>query len=247
MTLHSPELKKLIAASGSFAPADCMIAGGALTSIFTGQQINDVDLYFKSKDAFIAAIHRAYENGLWCVWATDRAVTFKKGDCTVQLMHFDFFEDAAEVFDAFDFTVCMAAYDLDKEAFVFHEDFLKHASQRYLKFHSGTRFPFGSLLRVMKYQSRGYTIGKGDLLRIALCCHEVPLESWEDLSAAIGGQYGERVSLETDEPFSVAAAIAMIGNSEFTVAAAPEEMPGTADELLVKIGLIPGSELAEAA
>ncbi len=238
MSSHTGELNKIKQAAAHFTPANCFIAGGALTSVFTGQPINDVDMYFKTKDAFVEAIRLAYDDGLWCVFATDRAVTFKRGDDTIQLMHFDFFETADAVFDAFDFTVCMAAYDIDAEAFVFHPDFLKHASQRYLKFHSGTRYPFGSLLRVMKYQGRGYTLGKSDLIRIALCCHEVPLNSWEDLAAAIGGQYGERVALDTEAPFSVTAAIALIANTEFTVAVTPDPMPGTADELLAKLGLI---------
>lgn len=243
--MHDSELNKLLSASSYFTPPGAMIAGGALTSIFTGQPINDVDMYFKAKEDFIRAVERAYEDGLWCVHASDRSVTFARGNEVIQLMHFDWFADAQAVFDAFDFTVCMAAYDFDSEKFIFHDDFLKHASQRYLKFHSGTRFPFGSLLRTIKYRERGYTLGKGDLIRIALCCHRVPLESWEDLAAAIGGQYGERVNLTTDEPFSIQAAIDVLESGEFTVKAIPDEMPGSADELLVKIGLLPGSALSD--
>ncbi len=244
MTAHAPELKKLLTASVSFTPRNSFIAGGALTSVFTGQPINDVDIYFKTKEAFIDAVRSAYEGGLWCIAASDRAVTFAQGDDIVQLMLFDFFEDANEIFDAFDFTVCMAAYDVDAESFVFHRDFFKHNAQRHLSFHSGTRYPFGSLLRTIKYRERGYKLGRGDLLRIALCCHGVKLESWDDLAAAVGGQYGERVQLETDKPFSVAAAIDLLSSSEFTVPATPEDMPGSADELLVKVGALPSHALA---
>lgn len=244
MSMHASELKKVMEAAAHFAPAGSFIAGGALTSVFTGQPINDVDLYFKSQQAFIEGVRAAYSRGFWCVAATDRAVTFTRGDAVIQLMHFDFFETADAIFGAFDFTACMAAYDIDAESFVFHQDFLKHAAQRHLSFHSGTRFPFGSLMRTVKYQARGYKLGKGDLLRIALRCHEVPLESWDDLAAAIGGQYGERVALETDQPFSVTAAIDVLANSEFIVSAAPDEMPGSADELLVKIGALPALDIA---
>jgi len=244
MTAHAPELKKLLTAAVNFTPRNSFIAGGALTSVFTGQPINDVDIYFKTKEAFIDAVRSAYDSGLWCVAASDRAVTFAQGDDIVQLMLFDFFEDANEIFDAFDFTACMAAYDVDAESFVFHRDFFKHNAQRHLSFHSGTRYPFGSLLRTIKYRERGYKLGRGDLLRIALCCHGVKLESWDDLAAAVGGQYGERVQLETDKPFSVAAAIDLLSSSEFTVPATPEEMPGSADELLVKVGVLPGHALA---
>lgn len=244
MTAHAPELKKLLAAAVNFTPRNSFIAGGALTSVFTGQPINDVDIYFKTKEAFIDAVRSAYGSGLWCVAASDRAVTFAQGDDIVQLMLFDFFEDANEIFDAFDFTACMAAYDVDAESFVFHRDFFKHNAQRHLSFHSGTRYPFGSLLRTIKYRERGYKLGRGDLLRIALCCHGVKLESWDDLAAAVGGQYGERVQLETDKPFSVAAAIDLLSSSDFTVPATPEEMPGSADELLVRVGVLPGHALA---
>ena len=228
----SAEETKLIQAASHFTPQGAMIAGGALTSIFTGQPINDVDLYFKSETAFREAIEQAYDGGLWCVAKTSRAVTFAYGSAIVQLMHFGFFPDAAAVFDAFDFTCCMGAYDLDSREFVFHDDFLKHASQRHLSFHAGTRFPFGSLLRVLKYQARGYTIGKGDLLRIALACHKVEINSWDELKDAIGGQYGEKINLDASGEFSIDAAIQVIGQGDFTVPAPSEDMPGSAEALL---------------
>ena len=165
----------------------------------------------------------------------------------MQLMHFDFFPTAEAVFDAFDFTVCMAAYDVDTKEFIFHEDFLKHAAQRFLRFHSGTRYPFGSLLRVMKYQQRGYTIGKSDMLRIALCCHQTELNSWDDLARAVGGQYGEKVKVDDSKPFSIEAALTMFGESEVMVAADGEEVPGNVEELLTKIGVKSDAELAPAA
>jgi hypothetical protein len=234
---HKSELEKIIAAADQFRPENAFIAGGSLTSAFTGQAINDVDFYFRSKADFQRAIEDAYDDGLWCVAATDRAVTFVRGPLVVQLMCFDFFASPVEIFDAFDFTACMAAFDIERQQFVFHEDFLKHAAQRYLKFHSGTRYPFGSLLRVLKYQSRGYSLGKSDLLRISLCCHSVPLQSWDDLAKAIGGQYGEKVNLDASQPFSIEAALRIFENTDITIPTTPEEMPGSAEELLVKIGM----------
>jgi hypothetical protein len=235
---QSAELTKLIQAASYFQPAGAMIAGGALTSVYTGQPINDVDLYFKSQGAFCDAIESAYDQGLWCASATDRAVTFVHDNSVIQLMHFGFFADAAAVFDAFDFTCCMAAYDIDAKELVFHDDFLKHASQRHLSFHAGTRYPFGSLLRVLKYQARGYSIGKGDLLRIALACHKVELSSWDDLAAAIGGQYGDRVNLDGEGEFNIDAAIGVIAKGDFTIQAKGEEMPGDAEQLLARIGIV---------
>ncbi len=177
---------------------------------------------------------------MWCVHYSDRAVTFANRECIVQLMHFDFFETAAHVFDAFDFTCNMAAFDLDANEFVFHDDFLKHASQRYLSFHAGTRYPFGTITRVLKYQARGYTIGKGDMLRIALACHKVLLASWDDVSKAIGGQYGEPANLGAAGDFSVDAAIEAIANIDIDnsiKASAKPDIPGNADALLALLGM----------
>lgn len=244
-TYHAGELRKIKESADDFFPEGAFIAGGALTSAFTNLPIKDTDIYFKSKEAFITAVEDAYDSNMWCLAATDRAVTFASHERIIQLMHFDFFETAEAIFDAFDFTVCMAAYDIDAARFVFHDDFMKHAAQRFLRFHSGTRYPFGSLIRVLKYQQRGYTIGKGDLLRIGLCCHEVPLQSWDDLARAIGGQYGEKAKLDESLPFSMEAALKIFDGSEIMIEAAAEEMPGSADELLHKIGarLIPDGEI----
>jgi hypothetical protein len=231
-----PELHLIQRAAYHFLPKGSFVAGGALTSAFTGTPINDVDLYFKSQVAFEEAVHAAYDENLWCVDMSKRAVTFARDNCIVQMMHFDWFSDAPAIFEAFDFTCCMGAYDVDAEAFVFDDRFLKHASQRHLSFHSGTRFPFGSLLRVLKYQKRGYTIGKSDLIRIALCCHETQLESWEDLSEAVGGQYGEKIALQADGDFSIDAALKAIEATDFTISSASRAtMPRNSDALLAQI------------
>lgn len=242
---HKKELDLITKAASHFLPEGAFIAGGALTSAFTNTPINDVDMYFKSEELFKQAIEHAYDDALWCVAATDRAVTFVHDDNIIQLMHFDFFETPAAVFDAFDYTVCMAAYDLDAKEFVFHEDFMKHAAQRKLSFHSGTRYPYNSLLRVLKYQQRGYTINKADLLRIGLSCQRVPVNSWEDLADAIGGQYGEKALLETEAPFSLEAAIDLFATTEeFIVVKDKQDMPGNAEELLHKIGLVSDEDYA---
>lgn len=237
---HAKELQSIMQAGYHFRAPGAFIAGGALTSAFTGQPIHDVDYYFKTKEAFCEAVAIAYDGGLWCVHYSDRAVTFANCECIVQLMHFDFFETPADIFDAFDFTCNMAAFDLDANEFVFHDDFLKHASQRYLSFHAGTRYPFGTITRVLKYQARGYTIGKGDMLRIALACHKVPLVSWDDVSKAIGGQYGEPANLEAAGDFSIDAAIEAIANIDIDKsikASAKPDIPGNAEALLALIGM----------
>lgn len=235
MANHEKESAQIKSAASGFMPRGAFIAGGALTSAFTGQAIRDVDMYFKDEQSFRNAVEDAYDEGLWCVASTDRAVTFVRNNDIVQMMHFDWFETASKIFDAFDFTCCMAAFNCETDEFIFHDDFLKHASQRFLKFHSGTRFPYGTITRVLKYQARGYTIGKGELLRIALKCATVSVGSWEELEQQIGGQYGAKANLNGSGEFSFDAAIAAMDGIEILTSAKADAMPGTADELLNSI------------
>ncbi|MBC7149036.1 MAG: hypothetical protein H5U22_06620 [Rhizobium sp.] len=221
-------------------------AGGAVTSVFTGKPINDVDVYFKSREAFEYAVADAYENSWWCVSSSKRAVTFSdNGGTPVQFMHFDFFPTAEDIFDAFDFTVVMGALDFDTGEFAFHDDFLKHNSQRFLRFHHGTRYPLASATRVLKYQDRGYTIGKGDILKIALASRKVKIDTWDDLKDQIGGAYGEKVVLAGEgQEFSLDAAIAALtvddSGKEIWVANDNEEQPGSAIGLFKRLAALSG-------
>jgi len=246
---------------------NAFVAGGAVTSVFTGAKINDVDVYFKSRRAFETGVYQAYEDGLWCVAASKRAVTFADHGRVVQLMHFDYFPTADAIFAAFDYTICMGALDLDAcvkshwdgvrlvktgeehpdSGFVFHPDFLKHNSQRFLKFNAGTRYPLASATRVLKYQQRGYTIGKGDMMKIALAVRGVRIESWEDLKDQIGGAYGDKVVLgNEDTPFTLAAAIEALtvesAEDEPWTQPANDNMPGTPEALLRHVAGLNGVE-----
>lgn len=249
--MQTYEAEKRMVRGKSYPYDQAFVAGGAITSVFTAQPVNDADIYFKSRAAFEEAVFQSYEEGFWCVDASKRAVTFSDNQTYIyQLMHFDFFPTAQDIFNAFDFTINMAALDLDTGEFTFHDDFLKHNSQRFLRFNKGTRYPLASATRVLKYQQRGYTIGKGDILKIALACRGVKIESWEDLKDQIGGAYGNKVVLDgADKEFSLDAAIDALtvddeGKETFEVAA-NDNQPGNADDLLKKIAELNGLEYTE--
>lgn len=223
------------------------IAGGAVTSVFTNSNINDVDIYFATREDFETAVFQAYEDGLWCVASSKRSVTFSDQGRVVQLMHFEFFPTPADVFDAFDFTINMGAYDLSKAEFVLHDDFLKHNSQRFLRFHPGTRYPLASAARVLKYLQRGYTLSKSDMLKIVLASRKTQIESWEDLADQIGGAYGDKVLLRTEgQEYSIEAAIAALtvddeGNDTWIVPF-KNDQPGDAEALLKHIAEMKGED-----
>lgn len=245
---YAGEIEKL--RKSAYLPEGTFIAGGAVTSVFTNQPINDVDVYFKTREQFEGAIAYAYDNGLWCADISKRSVTFKDGDTIIQFMHFDFFPTADDIFKAFDFTVCMGAYDYDTKELVLHPDFLKHNSQRFLRFNPGTNFPLASATRVLKYQGRGYTIGKGDILKIALACRKVDINSWAELKDQIGGAYGYKVEIAgEDQPFSLDAAIEALtvaeDGTELWTRPANDNQPRNALECLRKIAEVSGQSFDE--
>lgn len=181
--------------------ADAIIAGGAILSAFTHQDINDIDVYFRDRESMMKAfvkVTRDWESIY--LGHTDKSITLKdKGSETiVQFIYFDFFATPEDIFQAFDFTVCMAAIELGTLAFVAHKDFISDMASRTLHFNPGTKFPYISLIRTKKYQERGYKIGRGHLLAIANACARMPINNWHQAKYQLGGVYGDQIILQID-------------------------------------------------
>jgi len=199
----------------SLAESGAILAGGALTSLFTNKEINDWDIYFKNKEGvskFILGLFDKHKtNSLsWedirPVHATTKAYLCQnsKGE-DIQLILYKLFETPQDIFKSFDFTVNMVAYDFEKEEFIFHKDFWKHASQRFLSFNENTDYPLVSALRVKKYTDKGYTISKAQMLRIMFTVNKKNFNSWEDVIDECGSMYGLDPSeiFPTDQEFSL--------------------------------------------
>ncbi|MCR8641374.1 hypothetical protein NV379_01775 [Paenibacillus sp. N1-5-1-14] len=197
------------------------IAGGTITSLLTGNEINDLDIYFRNEESLIAFLKDHWQDGeTYVTTLTKKSVLLVKGKApdyrNVQLIHFKYFNNAQEIFDTFDFTVCMGAFDFTTEQFILHQDFLKHNSQRLLKFNKGTAFPLVSLLRVQKYSKKGYHISKPEFIRIALKCMDLDVDSVDKLKDHLGGMYGinydKIINLGEGEDFSLDLVIDKISN-----------------------------------
>lgn len=194
----------------NFQPNDSFLAGGALTSLFTKQHINDFDIYFKSKEAFTKALEDAYEYHMWCVHVSSRAITFADGDDIYQYMFFKWFPTAENIFESYDFTACMGAVDLNSKEFVFHPRFLADVSKRELNFNPGTDFPLASGIRTLKYIDKGFSLHKKEMTKILTACVFKNITSWEELKEQLGGNYGEKVVLDTTKEFTLENAVEAI-------------------------------------
>lgn len=195
------------AASGYFGINGAFLAGGAITSTFTGKPINDYDLYFKDQMSLVRAIDMAYQDNWFCLAQTERAITFSDNGTIVQLMTFGLFPTAQDIFNKYDFTCCMGAIDLETKEFFRHPNFLTDIAKRQLIFNYGTDFPLASALRVKKYKEKGFEIDSSEYLKILLAVIFKNPKNWDELANQIGGQYGEALKVSNDVEFNIENAI----------------------------------------
>lgn len=224
---------------------NAIIAGGAITSIFTGAEINDYDIYFRSPKDIITFVRNTFneegdEDDLYplseedfldlgryefiCHNQTSRSITFTHNNLNLQLIHFGYFNDANEIFESYDFHINMAAYDFKLDDFVLHDYFITSIAARRLTFNEGTRYPIMSTLRVSKYLERGYNISKKEMFKIGLAIADLNIDSWDALEDQLSGFYGIDVSemFDRSQPFTMQRAIQMLDEvADFMPSARP--------------------------
>lgn len=211
---------------GLLADQGCIIAGGAVTSMFTNKEVNDIDVYFPSREAFTKVMQEiidlrynpkykyekdysvGYVEGMITV-VTNKAVLLLSEGTKVQFIVHNFYNTAEEIFKDFDFTVCMGALEMKSDTWKFHQDFFKHNSQRYIQFNENTSYPLISALRVAKYKEKGYTASKAQFLKICLAVNNKNIDTWEKLFEELGGMYGTAPEdiFDVTVPFNLAYAM----------------------------------------
>lgn len=219
-----------------------IVAGGAITSIFTNRDINDVDIYARNEEDLIGFLEEFWDKKDVVVSSTKKATQFKYNELVVQVIHFSYFDEPTQIFDSFDFTVCMAAYDFKDGKFYLHDDFMKHNSQKIIRFNSKTAYPIVSALRVKKYEEKGYKISKAEFVRIVMTCITLNITTYEELMEHLGGMYGidlSKVFKELEgEDFDLHKAIEILADITYTDDYFKEkEIPKifNLDEILYKI------------
>lgn len=209
-----------------FKISNAIIAGGAITSIFSSKEINDYDIYFRSFEDIQTFISNAFGEDvpeslnaelpdfhLLCTSFTNRSIMFRAlGELKIQLIHFKLFDEIQDIFDSFDFTINMGAFDFKTNEFVMDNRFLADVSKRRLVFNEKTTYPIISTLRVQKYVERGYTTSKKVMFQLALAVARLDIQSWKELEDQLSGFYGVNVKdlFDNTQEFDLTTAINML-------------------------------------
>ncbi len=176
-------------------------------SAYTNKQINDYDIYFSKKesaDTFIECLKLQDRRDVYqnyskrdklekesfsknlLVFETDNAITFISKKQKYQVIK-AFYLEPEDLFKKYDFTICMAAYSPLENIFYLFDSFLQDVSEKRLKFNIGTEYPICSLLRVLKYQKKGYTINGLELIKLSLTIHALKLDNYAELKRQLQG------------------------------------------------------------
>lgn len=224
----------------------CMIAGGMITSIFTHKEINDIDVYFKNKndlfdflfDLFLDKSNKfgtarmVSGQAINIIYVTEKSVTIaydrmyenptfyknrEESVIKIQFVFCNFYNSSFDIFNDFDFTINMGAYDFDSESFVFHSNFFIDNSMRKLSINTNTKYPFITVKRMFKYIDKGYTISSKEIFKILLSIRNLDIQNWDDFNSQLGGMYGESIDIEIPEntEYSDELALSIIEKTKF--------------------------------
>lgn len=200
---------------------NAFIVGGVLTSIFTNQVVNDIDVYFSCSED-LEKCQKDLEYYRKPVLSKN-AVNFRNIlPVPLQLITKIIKPTIEDIFNEFDFTVCMAGFSCKEREFVFHYDFFKHLAQRELVFNVKSKNPVHALLRVEKYKKRGYTFKQKELYKIIGNIIAMKVNTNEEMISLIEGMYGSETRkivkelkdpLLIKEPFDLGKFIDILNNS----------------------------------
>ena len=170
-----------------------MICGGAITSLFSGDTIKDLDLYCEHEWQQRGAqewIERRFSN--LAPFVSVNANTYKRKSATsnkvytVQLIK-RFSGDPATIFGWFDFTVTTGCFRLSDQTFHFGDRFLQDVANRRLVFQGRSTYPICAMYRTKKYQAKGFTLPGSTIMHICLAVVRLKIDNYGDLKEQLMG------------------------------------------------------------
>lgn len=149
-----------------------LVGGGCIRAVVADETTSDIDLFLSEKpsDELFADFELVFPHRQ--IIRTANATTYAvKKETPVQVISRWVFKDDWELLDHFDFSICGAVVRFNGTLWtgIVHHNFYEHLEAKKLVYTNpplGACEPGGSLLRVMKYVSRGYYCSPESLSRI---------------------------------------------------------------------------------
>jgi hypothetical protein len=166
---------------------DLIICGGAITSLFSGQRINDLDFYcrdiskYEETCIFINLYFKEF------LGQSINAKTMRREDKYIAQVIKAFHGSPEEIFSTFDFTITTGAYEFKTRKFVFGEHFLEDIAARRLVYLGGSRYPICAMYRTKKFQKRGYELPGSTIMHIAVSIMQLEVETYKELKDQLMG------------------------------------------------------------
>lgn len=139
----------------------CIIAGGALRSIFNNTEINDFDIYFQNKEYFNMVkdyFYIKYHNNF--DYSSNSSITFKIKNKQVQLLR-PYFGKPHKIISHFDFNVVKAFFNISNNKYYYSKEFIEGNKKMLIKFNKSYRYYFSCFHRILKYKTKyGYKFDK---------------------------------------------------------------------------------------
>jgi hypothetical protein len=160
-----------------FKKGEVVIAGGAFTKVFTGQKPNDIDLFFKTEEAALAATHLIKSLNYKITFENEWVTNFKVKGQKCQIVKKYYAPSLETIIDQFDFTICKFAYDGVDIAY--NKRFFKDLAKSRLVIDGLLVKPLNTLKRSYKYIGRGFTICPIGMAKLAKAINALEID-WDN-------------------------------------------------------------------
>lgn len=182
---------------------DGFVAGGCFKNIFNKERINDIDMFFETKQDFERAVNyfrslikenpdeykKSYENKkVWAVYS-------KKDKIRIELIR-SVFGSPEDIIVDFDFSITKFAYyrnydNVDEDDYlaqfevVYHEDYFEHLQMKRLVLDDEIPFPISTFNRSYKYNSYGYNLCKESKIKLIEAIHDLQKIDSDELGKSL--------------------------------------------------------------
>lgn len=171
-----------------------MLCGGAITSIFSGQKINDLDFYMRDINRLekVKEFFKKYFSYDVEPFQSINAITYRRKSESsrkiygVQLIT-KFHGSPNDIHQWFDFTVVQGTYDFTTQKFYLGDRFLQDIARKRLVYCGKTYYPICAMYRTKKYMARGYTCPGSTIMHIALSIVRLDIKTYKELKEQLMG------------------------------------------------------------